>query len=324
MKKKCPICNGVLEHWGRTAKGLPRFYCLACRVSSTRKKDAVEKKHLLYKLDRWLGGKDSLSKMALKDHKTRQALWKRLHPLMREMPEPVIPPQTKARVLILDGTYVHGHSLCALVAIDEDDNLYWRFAPYESLLVWSDFLSSFAEPEVVIMDGQKGLFAATRGLWPNVPIQRCQFHVVAFALQYTGRRPKEEASIQLIGILYKLKYAKTNAGKEMWMFLYKAWEKKYARQLIEKNESGNFRYPKLRSARLIVRRALPNIFTFLNHEGCPNTTNLVEGWVNSAVAEALRMHRGLRMYEKRALVSIVLSHLKRGRRKAVQKAEDGI
>jgi hypothetical protein len=38
----------------------------------------------------------------------------------------------------------------------------------------------------------------------------------------------------------------------------------------------------------------------------------VEGWVNGALAEALRWHRGLRIHEKKALVAIVLSHLARG------------
>ena len=45
--------------------------------------------------------------------------------------------------------------------------------------------------------------------------------------------------------------------------------------------------------------------------GCPNTTNLVEGWTNTAIAEGLRRHRGLRLSQKKILVSTILSHLTR-------------
>jgi hypothetical protein len=56
---------------------------------------------------------------------------------------------------------------------------------------------------------------------------------------------------------------------------------------------------------------LPYLFTYLDFPGCPNTTNLVEGWPNAAIAEALRRHRGLHLSQKKILVSIILSHLTR-------------
>jgi hypothetical protein len=307
-----------MEHWGKTAAGTPRFFCAFCKVSDTRDRDDVEKRHSLHQLEKWLGGKDSLTKLASEEHKTRQALWKELHPLFEgRINEPVIPPHTKVRILILDATYIHGHTLCALVAIDENDKLYWRFAPYESYKVWCEFLSHFSEPEIVVMDGQKGLFAAARTLWPHVPVQRCQFHVISFAIQYLGRKPKEQVGKDLINILYSLKDAKTLEGKDVWLRSYIAWERKYDFLISARDRTGHFMHPRLRSTRLIMRKALPYLFTFLNHPGAPNTTNLVEGWVNGAVAEALRFHRGLRVHEKKALVSIVLSNLRRQKPKNV-------
>jgi hypothetical protein len=161
------------------------------------------------------------------------------------------------------------------------------------------------------MDGQKGLIATAKTLWPNVPIQRCQFHLVAFAMQHIGRRPTEKVGIDLMNILYSLKDAKTHDGRDTWIRLYKQWEIKYDHFLSAKDKSGHFLRPRLRSARLIIRRALPNLFVFLDHPGSPNTTNLVEGWINGAIAEMLRLHRGLRVHEKKALATSVLSNLKR-------------
>ena len=299
-----------MQRWGRTSLGKVRFFCPVCRKTAIHKRDDLVKRHIAQELVDWLGGKESLGDIARKAHKTRQALSKEFHPLFLHTIEPLIPADTKVKTLILDGTYIHGHTLCALIAIDENRKIYWRFAPWESYKVWLHFLYPFVQPEIVVMDGQKGLFAATRRLWPTVAIQRCQFHVISFAIQYLGRRPKDEAGKALLDILYTLKEAKTFEGRDQWIRVYKKWEDTYADMLAAKNVAGRFMYPRHRSARLVIRRALPNLFTFLDHPGAPNTTNLVEGGINSAIAEALRLHRGLRLHEKKMLAAVILSQLR--------------
>jgi hypothetical protein len=263
-------------------------------------------------LDLWLGGKDSLKEIAERYHVTRQTFWKHLRPLLSFPFVPAIPQDKTMSILILDATYIHTHIMCALIAIDEHDRIFWRFAGHESMAVWRNFLAQFPEPKVVVMDGQKGLFAAARTLWPNVAVQRCQFHVVSFALQYLGRRPKDDPSRELLHILYKLKEAKDARRRDLWILLFHVWEMRNEKFLRERSEAKKFKNQKLRSARLVIQKALPNLFTYLDYPGTPNTTNLVEGWPNGAIAEALRRHRGLREHEKETLVSIVLSHLKRG------------
>lgn len=309
--KHCPECGGPTQRWGRTSAGKARFFCPVCGKTAVRKRKDVIQRHIAHQLVEWLGGKENLVHVAERVHKTRQALWKEFQPLLLHDVEPLIPNETKVKVLILDGTYIHGHTLCALIAIDENRRIYWRFAPWESYKVWLQFLYPFAQPEIVVMDGQKGLFAAAKTLWPTVPIQRCQFHVIAFAIQYLGRRPKDQAGKDLLEILYTLKEAKTHEARDQWIRVYKKWEEKYEKMLAMKNYGNRFLYPRHRSARLVIRRSLPHLFNFLDHEGAPNTTNLVEGWVNSAVAEALRFHRGLRVHEKKALVAIILARLRR-------------
>lgn len=302
-----------MQRWGKTAARKIRFFCPTCKKTTTWKRKDAKERNREYELDLWLGGKDSLSELAERYHKTRQALWKEFQPFLDSAPESTVPKDAQIKTLILDGTYIHGHVLCALIAIDDKDNLFWKFAPYESYMSWRSFLIQFPQPAVVVMDGQKGLLAVVRMIWPETRIQRCQFHVVQFAVQYIGRNPKEEAGRVILDLLYRLKEMKTFEKRNEWLMLYRIWEKQYEKVLSEKSESGRFRYPRLRSTRLIVRRALPNLFIFLDFPDCPNTTNLVEGWVNGAIAEALRRHRGLRIHEKKALVAIVLSHLARGR-----------
>jgi hypothetical protein len=305
-----------MQRWGHTKQGKPRFFCLPCKKTATPQRDDVEVRKTVNDLKKWLGGKDNLSDIAGRSKITRQALWKRFHHVLdTASKEPNLPDLIKTRILIIDGTYIHGHTLCALIAVDENDKIYWKFAPYESYASWMQFLSSFTEPEVVIMDGQKGLFAAAKTLWPNVAIQRCQFHVIAFAIQFIGRKPREQMGKDLLNILYSLKEAKDKQSRDAWIVSYREWERKYGAFFMAKDSNRRFTYPRMRSARLIVRRALPYLFTFLDHPGAPNTTNLVEGWINGAIAEALRFHRGLRLHEKKALATIILSDLIRQKTK---------
>jgi hypothetical protein len=310
MTKHCPECGGPTQRWGKTSTGKNRFFCMSCKKTSIWKRKDLVERHVARDLVEWLGGKESLRELAREAHKTRQAYWKEFHPLFLQDVEPTIPENTQTKVLILDGTYIHGHTLCALIAIDENRKIYWRFAPWESYKVWLKFLYPFAKPDIVIMDGQKGLFAAAKTLWPTVPIQRCQFHVVAFAIQFLGRRPKDDMGRDLLEILYTLKEAKTLEKRDEWIRTYKKWEEKYEKMLSIKNFGNRFLYPRHRSARLVIRRALPHLFTFIDHPGAPNTTNLVEGWVNGAIAEALRFHRGLHVHEKKTLVAIILAKLR--------------
>jgi hypothetical protein len=313
-----------MQRWGHSRQGKPRFFCPLCRKSATPERDDVERRNTETNLRGWLLGKESLSEIAADAHMTRQGLWKRFQPLIKGAgAEPSMPDMIKAKMLIVDGTYIHGHTLCALVAIDEHDKLYWKFVPYETYHGWLAFLSSFSQPDIIIMDGQKGLFRAAKTLWPRTSIQRCQFHLVAFAMQYIGRRPKEDAGKDLMAILYRLKEAKTFAGRDAWIKSYRTWERTYDHFLGAKDAQGKFFRPRLRSTRLIIRRALPNLFAYLDHPGSPNTTNLVEGWVNGAMAEALRLHRGLREHEKRALASTVFSNLKRKTTEGMSDEERG-
>jgi hypothetical protein len=309
----CPYCKHSTQRWGKSAAGTARYFCPACnRTTIRRARTRIKERQLRYELDLWLGGKDNLREIAERYHSTRQTLWRHFRPIFSFPFEPSIPRQPAMHTLILDATYIHGNSLCALVAIDERDRVFWRFAKYESFAAWANFLSNFPEPAVLVMDGQKGLFAAARTLWPHVRIQRCQFHVISFALQHLGRRPKDEVGKVMLHLLYTLKEVKTPERRDLWLRAYRGWETRYERFFNARNKLGAFEYPRLRSVRFVMRKALPNLFTYIDIPDTPNTTNLVEGWVNSAIAEALRRHRGLHEHEKKTLVAIVLSHLKRG------------
>jgi len=300
-----------MQRWGKTVAGAARFFCRGCRKTATWKRVDVRKEHHKKRLIAWLMGVENLSSIAKDFQITRQGLWKEFRPFFRQNPDGEIPQGFNARTLIADAKFIHGSALCALIAVDDSDHIFWQFAEAESYSTWSAFLVRFSPPKVVVADGQKGMARFVKRHWPQTAFQRCHFHMVSLVIHYLSRNPKEEAGRDILDLLYRLKTVKTHERKKRWLMLHRIWEKQYEKIFCAKTESGQHQYRKLRSVRYIVRRAIPNLFVYLDYPGCPNTTNLVEGWVNTAIAEGLRRHRGLHLSQKKTLVSIILSNLKR-------------
>jgi hypothetical protein len=259
----------------------------------------------------WLTGVQSKEDIAKRYGLSRQALSREFRPFFRENPNCAISQGFKARMLVVDAKFIHGGELCALIAVTEEDRIFWQFASDECYGTWYGFLVRFSAPEVVVADGHKGMALFVKKWWPKTAFQRCHFHMVSLVIHYLSRNPKEEAGVEILRIMYQLKHVKTKEDRDRWLMFHRIWEKQYEKAFAEKTESGHYAKKKLRSVRFILRRAIPDLFTYLDHPGCPNTTNLVEGWVNTAIAEGLRRHRGLRLSQKKTLVSIILSRLTR-------------
>jgi len=293
---------------------MPRFFCLGCRKTATWERTDVRKIHRNERLIAWLTGVQSKTDIARRYGVSRRALSKEFRPFFEKNPNGMAPFGFRAKMLIVDAKFIHGSELCALIAVTENDKIFWQFADSECYGTWYACLMRFSPTEVVVADGQKGMYRFVKRWWPNTAFQRCHFHMVSLVIHYLSRNPKEEAGRDILELMYRLKSVKTFEERDKWKLLHRIWEKQYEKVFAEKNESGGYAHRKLRSVRFIVRKAIPNLFTYLDYTGCPNTTNLVEGWVNTAIAEGLRRHRGLHLSQKKTLVSIILSNLSRNSR----------
>ena len=300
-----------MRRHGVTKAGTERYFCPRCKKATTIHRDDTRLRHERDRLAEWLTGVDSKDAIAKKYGVTRRALSKEFRKFFLKNPDGMAPLGYQAKRLIVDAKFIHGSELCALIAVDEHDEIFWQFAEGENYRTWHAALARFAPPEVVVADGEKGVAGFVKRYWPNTAFQRCHFHMVKLVIQYLSRNPREEAGAEILKLMYRLKYVKNHEDKQRWLMFHKIWEKRFEKVFAEKNASGQYAHQKIRSVRLIVRRALPNLFVYLDFPGCPNTTNLVEGWVNAALAEALRRHRGLHLSQKKILVSIILSHLTR-------------
>lgn len=309
--------------YGRTAKGTPRWYCPRCRVSGIRTRPDTAIRHERRQFVRWLTGKASMGELAAAHRVSRQTLSKRFRRYFGNALSWHPPPSI--RTLILDGTYIHGRSLAALVALTEQGEAYWRFAPWETSETWGALLVRLPRPEVVVCDGQKGLHKILEELWPQTAIQRCHFHVAKLARRYLTAHPKTEAGQEVRELIRAVPKVQSLKAARGWRHAYEAWEARHAAFLSERtyyNDGRRVRWwythRNLRGVRSLIRGALPHLFTYLRYPGTPNTTNHLEGGVNAGIAEALRLHRGLRLHQKKTLVSILLAERNR-RRKPTRK-----
>jgi hypothetical protein len=279
----------------------------------------VAKEHRKERMISWLTGPQNKNTLARRYGVSRQALSQEFRSFFREQPNAAIPHGFKANILIVDAKFIHGRVLCTLIAVTETDRIFWQFADAECYRTWSLFLVGFSPPGVVVADGQKGMARFVKKHWPGTAFQRCHFHMVLLVTHYLSRNPREEAGQVIVKLVHELKMVKTHQEKARWLMFHKIWERQYAKDLGARTESGQYKNRKLRSVRFVLRRALPDLFTYLDFPGCPNTTNLVEGWTNTAIAEGLRRHRGLHLSQKKTLVSIILSNLKRPKEKPTRK-----
>ena len=296
---------------GKTAKGTERYRCLDCRTSTIIHRPDTHSRHDHERFISWLTGVKSKTEIAKHYGLSRRTLTREFQAFFLDPVEPPIPKDIAIKLLIVDAKYIHHRVMCVLVALTEDDRIFWQFAPEERYGTWREFLKMFPQPKVVVADGHKGMFYFVKRYWPETAFQRCHFHMSLLVTKYLTRNPRDEAGQVILDLVHRLKTIKTREDKEQWLMFHRIWEKQYEKVFNEKTESGGYRYRKLRSVRTIMRRSLPNLFTYLDYSGCPNTTNLVEGWINTAIAEGLSRHRGLTLTQKKTLVSVILSNLKR-------------
>lgn len=315
--KICGTCGKKMRRNGRTEAGTERFRCVICGRSETKRRGDVRTRHGKDRFTAWLTGVDSKEATAKRYGVSRWTLTREFKDFANAADDPGHPPPQgfAVRILIADAKFIDGNRLCALVALTEADAIFWQFAPGENEGTWALFMQKFAPPLVVVADGEKGLARFVKRFWPETRFQRCHFHMVKLVIRYTTRDPKDEPSKEIFGLALRLKTIKTKAQRDQWVMLYKIWEKQYAWYFKQKSPTGGYAYRKLRSVRYAFKVALPDLFTYLDIEGCPNTTNDVEGWINAAIAEKIARHRGMKPNEKKVLVSTVLSHLTRGKPK---------
>jgi len=306
-----------MQKWGKNRNGSNRFRCKFCRVSKTRKRSDLSQKYQLGLFQNWLLGKHSKDEIADRYNVDRKTLTRWFTPFWNLEPTPK---QTKiaSKILIIDGKYVEQNS-CVLLAVCNKKVAFWHFTQRENYSSWKTFFDAFKQiPFAVVCDGQKGMIKAIKQRFPGVIIQRCQFHVIQYCTIKLTKNPESDAAQKLRFLVLEISQIKTREQLKIWLTNYKYWHttnkdfiKEKTFQVEELTPTGrpkwHYTHGRLHAAHSHLKNSLPYLFRYLQHLEIPNTTNFVEGGINSLMQEKLRFHRGLSLSKRRILIAHFLS-----------------
>jgi hypothetical protein len=151
--------------------------------------------------------------------------------------------------------------------------------------------------ESITSDGHKSILKAVKKSLPDVIAQRCLVHIQRMCLIWLTRYPQHIAGVELRALVLNLLKIKTKNDKLFWINELNNWHKRHKLYLLELtvNELTGRKWYKhkfLRRSYFTIKRALPNMFHYLNNPHIPHTTNGIEGFWGH-LKNHLDLHRGL-------------------------------
>lgn len=182
--------------------------------------------------------------------------------------------------------------------------LHKQYVKYETNQLYRQGIEEVAKRgisiQALICDGRKGLF----NLFPDLPIQMCQFHQSQIITRYLTRKPKMPAGIELRTLALQLTKLKKVDFENAFTQWYKKWEDYLKERTVsESTGKSHYTHKRLRSAWLSLKRNLPWLFTFEVYAELmiPNTTNGLDGSF-ADLKNKLRNHNGLSTQRKRKII----------------------
>lgn len=298
---------------GTTKTGRVRWYCKNCKKSGIKKRIDVKFRYWKNVVRRWLieglklrtiakEKKFHLRYVQVKCAEVLERITVRTHSTILNHNKP----------LILDGTWILWRRLTVLIASDTEHVVHWKFVATENLSTWYSFLCEIqGQPVGVVSDAQKGLLQAVALRFGDIPHQRCIAHIVRQARLWLTRHPKTDAGVELLALVNMLTSVRTRESSQKWCGAYQAWGEQWQeflkeRSYFDQSKRWWYTHRKLRAVRSLLTNALPHLFIHTTHD-VPNTSNALEGGINSPLKFVFKEHRGMSVEHKKALVNLFLS-----------------
>ena len=299
---------------GFTGTGRQRWFCRFCAHTETRQRPDNGVRRDAKLLASWMSGMESLSIIADRMGVSRGHLSRRLNQHWEEVSDA---PNIDATddVLVLDAISC-GDGVAFILRTIDRPQATWGFASRENAEGWFAALQRVEGlPRALVSDHQKGLRLAASLVFPDIPHQRCQAHIIRQALLWITKYPKTLAGKTLRVLVLRLSRIERADEARMWVATFERWLEHFKPFLSEKTEGPNGRWwythRYLRKTMSLLRGCTDEAFTFLIAPSVPKTSNHVEGGMNAPLKEHLHKHRGLPDERQRALVALFLDEWNR-------------
>lgn len=203
--------------------------------------------------------------------------------------------------IIYDGTYFHKNGcLICLMDIKTKTIIATMYANKEGGAIAAPWFKNLRDkglkPRFVVMDGEQTVMKAIRGIWPQVKIQRCLYHIQREGMRWLRTYPKTDAGKDLRVLLNALCNINTITKRNQFIRNYRMWLDKYE-DFVHLLPPGNIAFKDLKRTISLLNNALPDMFHYLQEPVIPSTTNTLEGFYSRLKAD-YRRHRGLTQTHK--------------------------
>jgi hypothetical protein len=285
--------------WG-VRDGKQRYKCKNCGLLFTdnRPEQKIRNRFIWFK--KWILERQTYKTLTRDSGYGKDTLQRTFYTLLEQAPRIKIIKRDHVH-LRMDATYFS--SFC-LVAYQDDFDGYTqlvRFTDGEHFEEIKEDLHNLIKLgvrlESITTDGHKSVLKAIKKSLPDVIVQRCLVHIQRMCLLWLTRYPKHTAGQELRSLILMLLKIKTHNDKIYWINLFNEWYKAHKSHIDKRTynpDTGKYWYTHklLRRSHQVIKRALPNMFHYLENPAIPKTTNGIEGYF-SHLKNHLDLHRGL-------------------------------
>jgi hypothetical protein len=288
--------------------GRQRFKCKDCGLLFTHSNRGVPDANRLVWFEKWVMGRQTVPLISRESGLSVRTLETYFHKCLGQAPEWRVYPSEKVNLLI-DGTYF-GNNLCLVLYRDNTikfTQLYrltdgeWYEEIKEDL---ENLLELGVQIESITCDGHRSLLKAVNKACGHVAVQRCLVHIQRMCRIWLTMRPKSLAGQELRGIVSKLHLIETAEQRDYWIVGLVKWHERHGGFINEKSGTGNrywYKHKMVRRSFMVIKRALPNMFHYLDNPRIPKTTNGLESFFGH-LKDNLSIHRGLSRQHRRNFI----------------------
>lgn len=300
-KIRCWSCNNLdVIKWGKQ-QGKQRYKCKCCGLFLTRnnKEQSLRNQFIWFRY--WIEGKQTFSQLVAQSGYSERTLKRYFYNYLSNYPIWKINSSEKVNLLI-DGTYFT-NKVCLILYRENNIKVtqLYRLSDGE----WFDeicedlenLLSIGIQIESVTCDGLSNILKAVRRTSPETIIQRCVVHIQRECLIWLRRNPQSQAGKDLRQIVKRLHLIKDRTNWGYWVVSLVNWHKIYKNFINEKSyyePTGRYWYThkSVRRAFIHIKRALPDMFHYLDNTNIPKSTNGIESFFGH-LKQNISIHRGL-------------------------------
>lgn len=301
-RKRCPHC-GYLEtiKWGRQ-RGHQRYKCKNCGICFTSRRKDVSSANRFIWFKWWILRKQTIAEISqMSGHSSRQ-LSRWFDTYLRSYPVWKIFNCEEGINLSIDGTWFP-NKVCLVVYRDETikTTLFYRITDDERACEIVEDLNTIKYSGVniksVTTDGSPAIIQAVEEACPDVVRQRCVAHIQRECQSWITRFPHSTAAKELRRLAGRICTIRNHTQRDECIAHFKEWYATHRHYVTRK--SGPFtsgiewkEHRMVCKAYTHLRRALPNMFQFVEHPDVPRTTAALESFFGQ-LKENISLHRGL-------------------------------